>query len=400
MKRMKMQKGITLIALIVTIIILIIIAMIAIATLRDRGIIGYAQNAASDYNKEKDKEQSKLSEFESIIEEKINDNKEINKNEDVPVPEGFKIVAGTKDEGLVIEHETEKSQFVWIPVPNIKTFAKLQKDSTENYEGVLYDFVGNSITEMKNYGVDNKSQYREPDIVTQIHLVQEHTRIDGADKDLENLKQAGITTDLTGDNKVNEEDLKAQMQSDFNKMVASVAKYKGFYVGRYETSLNGTQVQSKAGQTPMNNVTWYETYKNSKTYLQNGVVSEMIWGCQWDAMMKFIGIERALARGYVSQKKINFTTVPYKTGGTDYSTNYTLKEGDANYISYRDVVKNIYDLEGNVGEFTQEALSTNIRISRGGQIHVNATGTPANRGYIIPMNSSETQGSRLALYIE
>lgn len=400
MKRVKMQKGITLIALIVTIILLIIIAMIAIATLRDRGIIGYAQNAASDYNKEKDKEESKLSEFESLIKEKINANKEINKDEDVPVPEGFKIVTGTKDTGLVIEHKTEGSQFVWIPVPDIKTFAKLQKNSTENYEGVLYDFVGNSITEMKNYGIESGSQYREPDVVTKIDLSAEHTFIDGADKDIENLKKAGITTDLTGDNKVNEEDLKAQMQSDFNKMVASVAKYKGFYVGRYETSLNATQAQSKSGQTPMNNITWYEMYKNSKTYSQSGVVSEMIWGCQWDAMMKFIGPERALENGYVSHRELNFTTVPYKTGGTDYSTIYTLKEGDEEYIPYRDTVKNIYDLEGNVGEFTQEALSINIRISRGGRIHYNSKNVPAFRGFSIPINFSEAQGSRLALYIE
>ncbi len=69
-------------------------------------------------------------------------------------------------------------------------------------------------------------------------------------------------------------------QECFDKMAKSVAKNKGFYVGRYETSLNGNTVQSKVGQTPMNNIDWWKMYENSKTYSKSntslGVTSEMI----------------------------------------------------------------------------------------------------------------------------
>lgn len=87
------------------------------------------------------------------------------------------------------------------------------------------------------------------------------------------------------------------MLNNYQKMVESVEKYKGFYVGRYETSLNGTTVQSQAGQTPMSNINWYQMYyyQDSTRNISNpyygsssSVVSSMISGSQWDAMLNFI----------------------------------------------------------------------------------------------------------------
>jgi Tfp pilus assembly protein PilE len=56
MKKIKMQRGITLIALIITIVILLIIAVATIGTVKESGIIGHAQNAASSYTIEQEKE--------------------------------------------------------------------------------------------------------------------------------------------------------------------------------------------------------------------------------------------------------------------------------------------------------------------------------------------------------
>ena len=46
MKRTKMQKGITLIALIITIIVLLVLAMVAIAAIQDSGILIHADRSA------------------------------------------------------------------------------------------------------------------------------------------------------------------------------------------------------------------------------------------------------------------------------------------------------------------------------------------------------------------
>ena len=63
-------------------------------------------------------------------------------------------------------------------------------------------------------------------------------------------------------------------------------------------------------------------------------------------------------------------------------------------------VKNIYDLGGNVYEWTMEALSTDFRVSRGGNCSVSGSSFPASyrfNGY--PSSVSGLSGFRLALYL-
>ena len=67
MRKTKVQKGITLVALVITIIVLLILAVVAIGAVRDSGIIGHAQNSADKYNTEKGKEESMLGEYEDVI---------------------------------------------------------------------------------------------------------------------------------------------------------------------------------------------------------------------------------------------------------------------------------------------------------------------------------------------
>lgn len=68
---LRSQRAITLIALIITIIVLLILAVVTIGSIKHNNIITYAQNAANDYNKEKDKEESTISGYESLIEQYI-----------------------------------------------------------------------------------------------------------------------------------------------------------------------------------------------------------------------------------------------------------------------------------------------------------------------------------------
>ena len=57
LKKGKMEKGITLIALIITIIVLLILAIVKIGEIKNDGLIQYAQNARKDYTDAANKEQ-------------------------------------------------------------------------------------------------------------------------------------------------------------------------------------------------------------------------------------------------------------------------------------------------------------------------------------------------------
>ena len=78
MKKVKFEKGITLIALIITIIVLLILAVVTIGSIKDSNIITYAQNASRDYNAEKDKEESTILSYEQLIDDSINPPEELN----------------------------------------------------------------------------------------------------------------------------------------------------------------------------------------------------------------------------------------------------------------------------------------------------------------------------------
>lgn len=353
MKKTKIQKGITLIALIITVVLLLILAAVTIGSIKENDLIGYAQNATEEYEEKQNEEQGKVAEYKEQIKDIlgasnvtgkaevgtiVSKNSTINGNApsstNPVIPAGFKAINVTTpghesswdaeggpevDKGLVIEDE-DGNQFVWVPVPELDKFARLQEGSNENYEGV----------------VDNK----EP-----INLMQDNT------------SQMAIWSETL-------------YQESFNKMVASVAKYKGFYVGRYETSFFDEAIQSKSGQMPLSyNIKWYNIYEESLKYSNNninlGVTSEMIWGCQWDAVMRFID-DVATKTGSTSHVLEDFTTIPYLTGGTDYITNYKRAEGQEGYVAYDDIANNIYDLQGNVKEWTQEGSESGWRVHRGG----------------------------------
>ena len=67
MKKTKLEKGITLVALVITIIVLLILAVVAIGAVRDSGIIGHAQNSADRYNTGKLEEESMIVHYEDAI---------------------------------------------------------------------------------------------------------------------------------------------------------------------------------------------------------------------------------------------------------------------------------------------------------------------------------------------
>ena len=357
---MKKQNGITLIALIITIVVLLILAVVAIGAVQESGIITHAQKAATDYNSAKADEESKIEGYEALIESKLPGGNDVSKvtytDEGVPVPAGFKVVTGKKDTGLVIENETEGSQFVWVPVT----------------------------TDILAYGL-NTSGDREPDVVTGVEPSETVNSASGSQYDAvkSNLNRAGCTTDLTGDGKVDAYDFKKQLENEFNLMAESVNKYDGFYVGRYETSKNGENPQSKASsaekviETAYNSSQendWYGLYALNKKYSTNSVQGSMIWGSQYDAMMSWMG---KLAEIYIGEDRNQS-----RTCGT----------------APKDVINNVYDLYGNSVEWILTARGSSTRPTKGG-CHDFYNGPLGGGGSEPNFAAWGDIGSRLALYI-
>ena len=88
------------------------------------------------------------------------------------------------------------------------------------------------------------------------------------------------------------------------------------------------------------------------------------------------------------------------TGMGNYSdsddTNNPAATGTNNYE-----VKNIYDMAGNVLEWTMEAYSTSNRVDRGGNYRNFGSGHPASvrYGYDFPDSSYSNVGFRVTLYL-
>ena len=70
MRKMKSQKGITLIALIITIIVLLILAVVAIGAVQNDGIINHAKNSTKEYKNGVAKENEILQNYVDFISEK------------------------------------------------------------------------------------------------------------------------------------------------------------------------------------------------------------------------------------------------------------------------------------------------------------------------------------------
>ena len=290
------------------------------------------------------------------------------------------------NEETVADLRTKYDQFVWIPISHTKINEMFicqekaeasDKCSITVKNGVATCTTHNS-TQMAGrlYATDTGETYkdditetytpnsglREPDVV----IGSNGTSYDADPTYLGNI--ATVTGDSTS--YANKDKFKETLQTEYNEIVKSIYNAEGFWVGRYETS-NMTQnpntaVKVVAGtNTGISNVNWYYMYGQQKAYSANknlsGVKSSMILGACHDQVLEFVNTENYNVKqaGNVGHTSSEFTTKPYLTGGIGYSENYS------GTIAYNDVSRNVYDLEGNVYEWTTESISSAYRVGRG-----------------------------------
>ena len=312
-------------------------------------------------------------------------------------PDGATYLEGTVDTGVVVS--IKGSEFVWVPVDDVvldtsdtskteklpkssdagtssgNTYTPMAVQVGNDYKGILYDFSGSNgyLKYGRNASTNyqgGSAEYKEPAVVS---------KYDGTDTD---TVEGKITID--------------KLTKEYKAMIESVKKYKGFYVARYEAGLEtGTnKIVFKNASLPANNCTttdasnsetksWYGLYKKIKTFTTSSdkVVSSMIWGSQYDAMMNWMA-KTGKEVGKEDDTKRNTTTITGKT-----------EEGKK-----PDIINNIYDLYGCHFEWTLEADRTTVRTFRGGS-YLNSL-SPASRNVNYPNDTLSSTSSRATLYIE
>ena len=407
-KNKKYDGGITLVALVVTIVILLILAGVSLnLVIGNEGMLTRSKEATNKYEKQAKNEQQGLNDVDDWMDEQFGDTgmkkvtvntkatkngtidgKEPNINNPI-IPKGYTpINAGSAtwgdgnssptpssiDNGLVIKDDNN-NEWVWIPV-EASTLSNMYATSTkENGETISGDVgvttkmytktttigrTGDTVTLPRS--TPNTTEVREPDLVTDY------------DKDEAYYKTIlGVNTPKT---------MAEAFTSDYANMIASIQKYGGFYIGRYELSNEGVQ----KGKATLTSTNWYNLYKKCTTLnASDKVKSKMIWGIQWDLVCDFISkkgeqksITNSSAWGNYSD-----STDPANKGNYEKSK----KKDTGSNEAWK--ANNIYDIAGNCYEWTQEAVSTFRRAIRGGFYNISGSVIPASYlGYSGPISSS------------
>ena len=384
--------------MVVTIVVLLILAGISLnLVLGQNGIISRAQDARNQtaegqVNTEK-AVNALTDEMEDLISENENSGNGSNTGnggnsggsqttvENVVIPEGYYYVGGTKAKGLVIsdnvaDKELDKgkenvrrdlagNQWVWVPVetPSSLYTTVDAGQALAGSTGVKTTKYTNSAIIGMTRGLPGSIDYREPDILTY------------SGKDDTNYATAGFSSLAN---------MAETMVSEYEEMIASLEKYKGFYIGRYELTANG----EKTGAT-QTGVNWWELYKNCTTLASGSKVkTRMIWGLQWDATCNWLASS-------------GFNIKDSSTWG-NYDNNTATGHGSTQNTGFSESWKanNIYDFAGNCYEFTQEAYNTYRRASRGGLCSFSGSVIPASyRFNSDPTNIDGVYCSRPTLYL-
>lgn len=348
----------------------------------------------------------------------------------VPIPKGFAVSPyfgeNVKNEGLVIyelnkgetqipktetqkQSMTERNQYVWIPVDNYMEFKR---------RDILNDTIS------YYYGTDNWEVAVNTDNVPYPTIEQHNSAY---------ISEATLL--------------------EVQAMYASVKEYGGFYISRYEAGIDskrnspneqliiGNSVHFKMNKIPYNNISWSSSntmnidtgaavqvargiYPSNSRHNITGVVSTLTYGVQWDWLLKWceglnpsFNLTESAAHGNYSNTII-YSADELNSGAlvwnVDSSTQYVSKDTTTLYPKTYgkkwalttgalkvSKMQNIYDIAGNISEWTMEGNSTANRNVVGGSFNDDSFNYPVSiRDAQSQSYSSMFVGFRTTLYIK
>ena len=307
-------------------------------------------------------------------------------NNIVTVPRGFQVCTtpkkNTVEDGLIIRNPDTNDRYVWIEVPRN---VYLTANSETDYENIE--------TDLQNY----TSSYKDGQDI----FIDKWYAIDGQNvitEDTQNLsntqKQLNNGCGLNYDEYV---ELR-------NNMYKSIYKNGGFWLGQYEAGVQIARenqndelsiAKSKQDLYPYNFVTCSQAQAQAENVSSGDFTSSLMFGIQWDLVLKFIETKSDKIKYEIATNSLNW--------GNYYDSQFTLTGGEytqtpsnknswkeyientASYVvnqeklSEKDILLttgaaegnkalNIYDLAGNVSEWTLEYSGDvdNVSCIRGG----------------------------------
>jgi len=331
----KFNQGITLVALVVTIVVLLILSSVSLnLVLGDNGIIVKAKEAAETTAAAQEKEAMERNLLEKELENSLS-TPAVEPTDGVKIPTGFYYVGGTKASGIVIsDNKNDKNkyrnqkvvgtdllgnQYVWIPCTTDSSSSDLQYARTE--WGVEVD------------GADNSRAIKD-------ELTLTDSSVTYSDADTAN----GINADVS-------KEIVAQIKAE----KTSVAKYGGYYIGRYEVGKNGDTAVVKYNQTPYAEITWSTAYGLAKKIITNSEVNSYLCSSYaWDTAVNFIQ-NNSTAKNYATSiEGFNGNWNPQAV--KDPSGNVIKPAGTSQQLNTGLTTQfcNIFDIGGNEAEFTTE----------------------------------------------
>ena len=265
--------------------------------------------------------------------------KDVN-GEQVPIPEGY-IVSENSDENIVnkglVVSDSRGNEYVWISCTVDSSSNKLQYKRTE--WGVEKD------------GTDNSR----------------------AIKDELTLKDIDVTYSKTDtDNGINEE-ISKEIVAQINAEKESIKKYGGYYIGRYEVGKDNKTAVIKAEQEPYVNIKWSKAYELAKGIGGGeGATTYLCSSYSWDTAINFI--QNTTGKNYATSI-IGFNG-NWKSQEVKDSSGKVIKPVNTAQrlnTGLTTALCNIYDMGGNVGEFTTELNpgTSETVVLRGGSYYLN-----------------------------
>ena len=381
---MKKNKGITLVALVVTIVVLLILAGVSInLVLGNNGIISKAKDAETKSAEASQNDLIGMNELAQQLEEQINGSTGSG-NGGKPEPEtvpylpsdDFHYDTSTSvDTGLVIK-DANGNEYVWVVVPK-------------------------SLYSNKNYNSNNaKKPSSSTDYANIEYCLQQYTATyrngtDYSDTYAADTDNVGWFADETAYNNLK------------NSMLKSVYENGGFYVGRYEAGIgtNRASIESqvngkypvpttapvtKADAYPYTYVTRTQAQNLASNVNSGTKTSSLMFGVQWDLVLAFMSKDTSKITSTDVLTKNSTTIGNYmdstfqlsQTGQYAVYSNYSFSStwnlatvATANFVdssrnkiahpyrngilvttgtSEKNKVMNIYDVAGNVLEWTLE----------------------------------------------